>query len=91
MISRAILSNIRVLAVDQTISQKADGTSVVGKTATLEADPQQIATIAAAEASGTVSLALRAVADNQEVPVVETEEKRPGSRENAHGKRRAVL
>jgi pilus assembly protein CpaB len=67
--SRAILSNIRVLAVDQTVSEGADGTSVVGKTATLEADPEQIAIIAAAEASGTVSLALRAVADNQEVPV----------------------
>ncbi|MDK1385676.1 Flp pilus assembly protein CpaB [Sinorhizobium sp. 8-89] len=78
VISRAILSNIRVLAVDQTISEAADGTSVIGKTATLEADPEQIATIAAAEASGTVSLALRAVADNHERPAVETEEKRPG-------------
>jgi len=76
--SRAILSNIRVLAVDQTVSEGADGTSVVGKTATLEADPEQIAIIAAAEASGTVSLALRAVADNQEAPVVETEGNRRG-------------
>ncbi|WEX90759.1 Flp pilus assembly protein CpaB [Sinorhizobium garamanticum] len=78
VISRAILSNIRVLAVDQTISEAADGTSVIGKTATLEAEPEQIATIAAAEASGTVSLALRAVADNHERSLVETEEKRPG-------------
>ncbi|MEY9558992.1 Flp pilus assembly protein CpaB [Sinorhizobium fredii] len=78
VVSRAILSNIRVLAVDQTISEGADGTSVVGKTATLEADPGQIGIIAAAEASGTVSLALRAVADNLEAPVVETEGNLPG-------------
>lgn len=72
VVSRAILSNIRVLAVDQTISEGADGTSVIGKTATLEADPEQIAIIAAAEASGTVSLALRAVADNHEAPTPES-------------------
>ncbi|WEX75051.1 Flp pilus assembly protein CpaB [Sinorhizobium numidicum] len=78
VLSRAILSNIRVLAVDQTVSEGADGTSVVGKTATLEADPEQIAIIAAAEASGTVSLALRAVADNHEAPVVEHEGNRRG-------------
>ncbi|MCG5478906.1 Flp pilus assembly protein CpaB [Sinorhizobium alkalisoli] len=78
IISRAILSNIRVLAVDQTVSEGADGTSVVGKTATLEVDPQQIATIAAAEASGTVSLALRAVTDNHEPPLIETDGNRRG-------------
>ncbi|MCA1408872.1 Flp pilus assembly protein CpaB [Ensifer sp. IC3342] len=78
VVSRAILSNIRVLAVDQTISEAADGTSVIGKTATLEAEPEQIATIAAAEASGSVSLALRALADNHERSRVETEQKRPG-------------
>jgi len=78
VVSRAILSNIRVLAVDQTVSEGADGTSVIGKTATLEADPQQIATIAAAEASGTVSLALRPLADNDEPSVAETEGHRRG-------------
>jgi pilus assembly protein CpaB len=78
VVSRAILSNIRVLAVDQTVSEGADGTSVIGKTATLEADPKQIATIAAAEASGTVSLALRPVADNDEPSIAETEGHRRG-------------
>jgi pilus assembly protein CpaB len=43
---------------------------VVGKTATLEIDPQHVGTIAAAEASGTVSLALRPAADNDEKPAV---------------------
>ncbi|WP_324764809.1 Flp pilus assembly protein CpaB (plasmid) [Sinorhizobium meliloti] len=78
VLSRAILSNIRVLAVDQTVSEGADGTSVIGKTATLEGDPRQIATIAAAEASGTVSLALRPLVDNHEPPIVESEGPRRG-------------
>jgi len=78
VVSRTILSNIRVLAVDQTVSQGADGTSVIGKTATLEADPKQIATIAAAEASGTVSLALRPLADNDEPSIPGAEESQRG-------------
>lgn len=78
VVSRAILSNIRVLAVDQTVSQAADGTSVIGKTATLEVDPEQIAAVAAAEASGTVSLALRAITDNHDASVVESEGTRRG-------------
>lgn len=78
VVSRTILSNIRVLAVDQTVSQGDDGTSVIGKTATLEANPEQIATIAAAEASGTVSLALRPLADNDEPPILGAEETQRG-------------
>lgn len=78
VVSRAILSNIRVLAVDQTVSQAADGTSAIGKTVTLEVNPGQIAAVAAAEASGTVSLALRAISDNYEASAVEAEGARPG-------------
>lgn len=61
--SRTILTNIKILAVDQTASEVSDGAAVVGKTATLEVDPEQIAVIAAAEASGAISLALRATSD----------------------------
>lgn len=68
--SRAILSNVRVLAVDQTSSDGSEGAAVVGKTATLEVDPEQMGVIAAAEASGSVSLALRAAADIGEAPLV---------------------
>ncbi|MFC6487256.1 Flp pilus assembly protein CpaB [Nitratireductor sp. GCM10026969] len=64
--SRTILSNIRVLAVDQTASGVSDGAAVVGKTATLEVDPRQIPVITAAEASGSISLALRAASDEGE-------------------------
>lgn len=64
--SRTILSNVRVLAVDQTAAESADGAAVVGKTATLEVDPDQVTMIAAAETSGSIALALRAASDNDE-------------------------
>ena len=67
--SRAILRKVRVLAIDQTID--ADTGSVVGKTATLELTPQEAETIVAAEADGTVTLALRAVADADEPEPIE--------------------
>lgn len=69
--SRTILSNVPVLAVDQTVSEGTNGTAVVGKTATLEVDPEQIPIITAAEASGSVSLALRAAVDKSDISIVE--------------------
>ncbi len=65
--SRTILSNIRVLAIDQNaVDSGTDGDSAVGKTATLELDPEQAEVISGAQASGALSLALRATADNDE-------------------------
>ena len=65
--SRAILTNIRVLAIDQsTGGSEAD--TAIGKTATLELDPAQAEAIAGAQTSGSLSLALRATADNDEAP-----------------------
>lgn len=61
--SQIIITNARVLAIDQTASQTAEGT-VLGKTATLELAPEEAEEIVAAEASGMLSLALRAVADH---------------------------
>ena len=61
--SQIIISNARVLAIDQTAVQTPDGI-VVGKTATLELAPGEAELIIAAEASGMLSLALRAVADH---------------------------
>ena len=61
--SEIILSNIRVLAIDQAPKEK-DGTSaLVGKTVTLELKPEQTETLARARQSGTLSLALRSIAD----------------------------
>jgi pilus assembly protein CpaB len=61
--SEIILTNVRVLAIDQAPKEK-DGTSaLVGKTVTLELRPAQIATLAAGRQAGTLSLALRSIAD----------------------------
>jgi pilus assembly protein CpaB len=61
--SEIILTNIRVLAIDQAPKEK-DGTSaLVGKTATLEVKPDQAETLGRARQSGTISLALRSIVD----------------------------
>jgi pilus assembly protein CpaB len=73
--SEVILSNIRVLAIDQTIEEKNGQKVVVGKTATLELKPEQTETLARARQSGTLSLALRSIADAN-IPQEQTEERR---------------
>jgi pilus assembly protein CpaB len=63
--SETILKNVRVLAVDQAVEEK-DGTKVVvGKTATIELDPQQAEMLALSRQIGTVSLTLRSLLDSQ--------------------------
>lgn len=62
-ISEAILSNVRVLAIDQNVEEKNGQRVVVGKTATLELSPRQSETLALARQQGTLSLALRSLAD----------------------------
>lgn len=61
--SEIILSNVRVLAIDQTIEEKNGQKVVVGKTATLELKPEQAEFLARSRQSGTLSLALRSLAD----------------------------
>jgi pilus assembly protein CpaB len=58
-----ILSNIRVLAIDQAPKEKDGQNTVVGKTATLELKADQAEILARARQSGTLSLALRSIAD----------------------------
>jgi pilus assembly protein CpaB len=64
-----LLSNIRVLAIDQAPKEKDGQNSVVGKTVTLELKPEQAAILAGARQSGTLSLALRSIADVNQVEV----------------------
>ncbi|WP_322516284.1 Flp pilus assembly protein CpaB [Rhodopseudomonas palustris] len=61
--SEIILSNVRILAIDQTVEEKNGQKVVVGKTATLELKPDQAEFLARARQSGTLSLALRSLAD----------------------------
>ena len=61
--SEIILSNIRVLAIDQAPKEKEGINTLVGKTVTLELKPEQAETLARARQSGTLSLALRSITD----------------------------
>jgi pilus assembly protein CpaB len=61
--SEIILANVRVLAIDQAPKEKEGQNAVVGKTVTLELKPEQTEILAAARQAGTLSLALRSIAD----------------------------
>ena len=61
--SEIVLSNIRVLAIDQAPKEKDGQNAVVGKTVTLELKPEQAETLARARQSGTLQLALRSITD----------------------------
>jgi pilus assembly protein CpaB len=63
-----ILTDIRVLAVDQTFKQDKDAKTVIGKTATLEVTPAEAELVAKAQSQGMLSLALRPL-DNSGTPV----------------------
>jgi pilus assembly protein CpaB len=62
-VSKIILTNIRVLAIDQAPKEKEGTNAVVGRTVTLELKPAQAPLLAAARQGGTLSLALRSIAD----------------------------
>src|SRR5215211_7184364 len=61
--AETILTNIRVLAIDQTIEEKNGQRVVVGKTATLELSPGQAEQLAVSRQLGTLTLALRSLID----------------------------
>ena len=61
--SETVLSNIRVLAIDQNVEEKNGQKVVVGKTATLELTPGQAETLVLSQQIGTLSLALRSITD----------------------------
>jgi pilus assembly protein CpaB len=62
--SAIILQNLRVLAMDQTFKEDKEQKVVIAKTATLEVTPEQAELISLAGANGTLSLALRSLADS---------------------------
>ncbi len=67
-LTETVLSNVRVLAIDQQIEEAPDGSkSVIGTTATLELTPDQSKVMTVAQQmADRISLALRSVADAQE-------------------------
>ena len=54
-----------MLAIDQTVEEKNGQRVAIGKTATLELDPQQSEMLALSRQLGTISLALRSLVDFQ--------------------------
>jgi pilus assembly protein CpaB len=62
-VSETVLSNARVLAIDQNVEEKNGSKVVVGKTATLELTERQAESLALAQQLGTLSLALRSITD----------------------------
>ena len=78
--SEIILVNVRVLAIDQAPKEKDGQNAVVGKTVTLELKPDQIPVLASARQAGTLSLALRSIADVKmsEITLDESAQKRDG-------------
>ena len=71
--SEVILTNIRVLAIDQAPKEKDGTNALIGKTVTLELKPEQTETLERARQSGVLSLALRSIADNN-APEVRTDD-----------------
>lgn len=61
-ISKIILQNVRVLAIDQIADEAQEG-AIVGKAATLEVSPEEAQKIALSSKIGTLSLALRRISD----------------------------
>jgi pilus assembly protein CpaB len=65
--SEIALSNVRILAINQTYRQEAEGNTVTvaeGRTATVELTPMQTEAIAKLQETGTLSLALRSIAES---------------------------
>ncbi len=61
-VAETLLSDVKVLAIDQHVEDKT-GRAMVGRTATLELSPRQVETLAMGRLMGTLSLALRSLAD----------------------------
>ena len=78
--SDTILSNIRVLAIDQMLGEKDGQKVVIGKTTTLELTPRQAETLALSRQLGTLSLALRSLADANDTTLPSEDERTAGKR-----------
>ena len=78
VVSEIVLSNIRVLAIDQAPKEKDGQNAVLGKTVTLELKPDQTIALAGSRQAGTLSLALRSIADANAVEATQDEQTRRG-------------
>ena len=72
--TEVILSNVRVLAIDQAPKEKEGSNTLVGRTTTLELKPEQAETLVRARQSGTLTLALRSITDSNATAEGQSEE-----------------
>ena len=70
--TKTFLTDVRVLAVDQTFKQEKDTKTVIGKTATLELTPRDAELVARAQTQGIVSLSLRPLGEEGAAVAVNT-------------------
>jgi pilus assembly protein CpaB len=61
--AETILTDVRVLAIDQLVQEKDGQRVVIGRVATLELTPRQAELLAAARQTGIVTLSLRSIVD----------------------------
>lgn len=62
--TQTILTDVRVLAIDQTVEEKGGQKTVMGKIATLELSPGEAEKLALARRLGTISLTLRGLTES---------------------------
>jgi pilus assembly protein CpaB len=89
-VAETILSNIRVLAIGQTVQERNGEKVAAGETATLELTPAQAEIVTLAQRVGQLSLALRSIADAGRVEDVK-EEREAGLTIVRHGVPKYVL
>ncbi len=76
--TETILSNIRVLAIDQNIEEKGGQKVMAGSTATLELSQQQAELLSQGQSQGQISLSLRSITDASQKPDTTEDTRRGG-------------
>jgi pilus assembly protein CpaB len=66
-VADAVLTNVRVLAIGQTVQERNGEKVVTGETATLELTPAQVEVVILAQKTGQLTLSLRSLADANRV------------------------
>jgi pilus assembly protein CpaB len=81
-VSETVLTNVRVLAIDQSVEEKQGQRVAVGKIATLELSPRQAESLQVARRFGTLSLVLRSLVDSTTRPGEDDPNSKYSSRES---------
>lgn len=71
-LTQLIQSSVKLLAIDQ-IADEDRSTATIARTVTVEATPQQVAKLAQAQATGSLSLSLVGAEDNAEISQVQVD------------------